>query len=129
MKYNKETASAEFKKARNLLDSGKYSESIKIFSELVSDAEDSKDEDKEAEIRWNTALCNRGVGKCRMAIETKDKRLYEDGLSDYRKVCDSVDVKERPYLTASVNLRTGEEGLKFFDGAGNIEKPNFSASE
>lgn len=116
MSYNKEEVSKRFEKGKNLLDRAYYDEAIVIFSELIQVTDPYKDSDEDALLTWNVSLNNRGVARCKSGYSSGDKKLFEEGLNDYRTTVDyEKNAAIRVGMTAAGNLRFGEKQLDDFD--------------
>ena len=115
IKYVEEQAHRQFVKGKQLLDSGRYEEAIQIFTELIQISESSL-EDKAAKITYETSLNNRGVAKCEIGWDRRNRELFIEGLKDYEEsVRTSGEEAGTPTLVAKGNLDYGRKQLEIFD--------------
>lgn len=114
---SKEKITERFYQGKSLLDRRSYTESIKVYNELLPIVE-ANDGDEDAQISYETGLNNRGVAKCKQALITKDLAMYEDGIRDLLKSVEAsglVEVQEHEQLTAWRNYKFATKEI------GNLE--------
>lgn len=102
---------------KRYLDSGRFREAIEVYDKLI--AENYKFlGHKDANLLIETSLNNRGCAKCKLALVTKNKNLYKEGIFDFKKSIDidnSKDENEKTWLTAYKNLQFSETEIETFD--------------
>ncbi|SIO53684.1 hypothetical protein [Chitinophaga niabensis] len=109
----------QFYLGKDLLDRGKFKEAILIYDGLIPAVANYEGND-EFKVTYETSLNNRGVGKCKLAIQNNDLGLYEEGIADFElsvEVSGITDVHELSMLTAGINLMFSREEKKKFTGA------------
>lgn len=104
-----------FYKGKRLLDSGRYREAIEVYNELISFAENFKD-NPDAILTLETSLNNRGMSLCKLGLLKNDKDLYLKGMDDFKySISFTEKEEERNWLTAYSNLKFSEKEIENFD--------------
>lgn len=104
-----------FYKGKRLLDSGRYREAIEVYNELISFAENFKD-NPDANLTLEISLNNRGMSLCKLGLLKNDKDLYLKGMEDFKySISFTEKVEERNWLTAYSNLKFSEKEIENFD--------------
>lgn len=114
-------------KGKRLLDSGRYREAIEVHNELISFAENFKD-NTDAILTLETSLNNRGMSLCKLGLLKNDKDLYLKGMDDFKySISFTEKEEERNWLTAYSNLKFSEKEIENFDKPRNDTSNFFRA--
>ncbi len=126
--YNKAKSDEVFEKAKRLLDANRYQEAIHVFDQLITYAEDFKD-NPDAILTLVVSLNNRGLAQCKFGLSLTDKNLLLKGIADFNhSISFTENDDDKIGLTAYSNLKWFEkEATKFEkpeDDADNVFPTN-----
>lgn len=115
MPFDKDSTHEKFDTARWHYENLNYEKSIELFSEIIVEAK-KYPEVKQAMVTLETALTNRGMGKCKTAQIKGDKNLFIEGVNDIEEaVALDPETEKNPQRTAVMQLTIAKDELLNFD--------------